>query len=372
MEYKFKQQVFLIMIAAGSLFFVLNFSNLLGGFSTFFGMMSPIFIGLMLAFVFNVPMKHIEHQLERLKVPKQLRRTIAILGVLVMLSAIIVAISWIIVPTLANIVVQLSESINYLITFVVDWTQKSGLLQSSDVERITNFINQSNIVSTVVSFLGGFTTNITGIFSNVFTILMAIFLMLNILASKEHLQYMLMRLLGVILPKRRLNNVRYVGKIVVDTYDKFLMGQLIEAFIIGSLVFISYTIFGLPYAAITGVLSGVLSFLPYIGPFSACMLGAIFIFTVSPIQALISIVVFQGLQLIEGNFIYPRVVGSSIGLPTVLTLAAALIGGNMFGILGMIFFTPLFAVLYRLTKEVVEDREQQLARKEAVNASQED
>lgn len=372
MEQKFKQQVLLIMIAAGSLFFVLNFSNLIGSVSIFLGMLSPVILGLMLAFIFNVPMKHIEHQLQRLKVPKQLRRTIAILGVLVMLSAIIALISWIIVPTLANTVVQLSESINYLVNFVIDWTQKSGILQASDVERITNFINQSNIVSTAVSFLGGFTNNITGIFSNVFTILMAIFLMLNILGSKEHLQHMLMRLLGVILPQRRLNHVRYVGKIVVDTYDKFLMGQLIEAVIIGSLVFVTYSIFGLPYAAITGVLSGVLSFIPYIGPFSACMLGAVFIFTVSPIQALISILVFQVLQLIEGNFIYPRVVGNSIGLPTVLTLAAALIGGNMFGILGMIFFTPLFAVIYRLTKEVVEDRERYLAHKEEQNVRPED
>ena len=160
--------------------------------------------------------------------------------------------------------------------------------------------------------------------------------------------------------EKRFKFIRYIGEITLETYDKFLMGQLIEAMIIGSLVFITYSVFQLPYAAITGVLAGVLSFIPYIGPFSACMLGAVFIFTVSPIQALISIGVFYGLQLIEGNFIYPRVVGNSIGLPTVLTLAAALIGGNSFGILGLIFFTPLCAVIYHLVKELVIKREETL------------
>ena len=360
MEKNFKQQLLLIAVAAMCLFFVLNISHLYTGVNAFLRMMSPIVLGLLMAFIFNVPMKHMEKQLEKIKVPTSFRRGIAILGVLFIFIAIVVAISWIIVPTLAKTVVQLGENFNYLMDFCVNWIQHSGWLQAADVERITGFINQSNIVSSAVSLLGGFTSNITGIFSNVFTILMAVFLMLNILGSKEQLQYLINRLLKVILPENRYELLQYIGKVTLDTYDKFLMGQLIEAMIIGSLVFVTYSVFQLPYAAITGVLAGVLSFIPYIGPFSACMLGAIFIFTVSPIQALISIGVFYGLQLIEGNFIYPRVVGNSIGLPTVLTLAAALIGGNLFGILGLVFFTPFCAVLYHLVKELVIKREEAL------------
>lgn len=372
MDKKLKEQILLILIAAGCLLIVMNMTQIFAGITWVLGAMSSIVLGLILAFIFNVPMKHMENQLERLHVPKVLRRTIAIFGVLVILIAIIVAVSWIIVPTLANTVVQLSSSINYVINVAIEWTQSSGILQTADVERITNFINQSNIVSTAVSFLGGFTTNVTGIVSNVFTILMSIFLMLSILSSKEFLKRISMRVFRVLLPDRQVNHIRYVGKVVLDTYDRFLMGQLIEACIIGTLVFAGYSMMGLPYAAITGVLSGVLSFIPYIGPFSACALGAIFIFTVSPIQALVSIVVFQVLQLIEGNFIYPRVVGGTIGLPTVLTLSAALIGGNLFGIVGMIFFTPMFAVVYRLVKELVEKREATLlVRKEQQDASQE-
>ena len=360
MDKNFKQQLILIAVAAASLFFVLNIKILYAVITTFLGMLSPIILGLLMAFIFNVPMKRMEKQLQKIKVPASFRRGIAILGVLLIFVAIVVAISWIIVPTLANTVVQLGESFNYLMNFCIDWIQHSGWLKTTDIERITGFINQSNIVSSMVSFLGGFTSNVTGIFSNVFAILMAVFLMLNILGSKEQLQYLINRLLKVLLPEKRYERLQYIGKITLKTYDKFLMGQLIESMIIGSLVFVTYSVFQLPYAAITGVLAGVLSFIPYIGPFSACMLGAIFIFTVSPVQALISIGVFYGLQLIEGNFIYPRVVGNSIGLPTVLTLAAALIGGNLFGILGLVFFTPFCAVIYHLVKELVIKREEAL------------
>ena len=202
MEKNFKQQLILIAVAAASLFFVLNISHLYAGVNTFLGMLSPIVLGLLMAFIFNVPMKHMEKQLAKVKVPISFRRGIAILGVLFIFIAIVGAISWIIVPTLANTVVQLGESFNYLMDFCVHWIQHSGWLQATDVERITGFINQSNIVSSVVSLLGGFTTNITGIFSNVFTILMAVFLMLNILGSKEQLQYLITRLLKVILPER--------------------------------------------------------------------------------------------------------------------------------------------------------------------------
>ena len=106
------------------------------------------------------------------------------------------------------------------------------------------------------------------------------------------------RLLQVLLPEKAVKRLSYVGSVIVETYDKFLMGQMIEAVIVGILVFIAYSLTGLPYAALTGVLAGVLSFIPYIGPFSACALGAIFIFTDSPWKALLSIAVFQVVQLI--------------------------------------------------------------------------
>ena len=196
---------------------------------------------------------------------------------------------------------------------------------------------------------------------NAFLIIVFTFLFLS---SKEHLAAMTSRLLKVFLPEKVVIKLTYIGQVALETYDQFLMSQLIEAVIIGVMIAVGYSLFGLPYGVMTGIFAGVLSFIPYVGPMIACILGARFLsFTVSPTQALLSLLLYQVIQLIEGNLIYPKVVGQSIGLPAIFTLAAASIGGNLFGLLGMIFFTPIFAVIYRLVKEFVVAKENQLDKK---------
>ena len=356
-----KDWAVMIGLAAVSLLVVLNFSAILTGISEFFGMMFPLILGMILAFVLNVPMKRIEQGLEKMNFPQKLRRSAAIVSVLLILFLIISLLVWIIAPMIAKTVSQLSDSANHLIEVAADFVKHSNLMQSSEVSQLTDALSQSNVVSSVITFLGGFTTNITGLFSNVFSVIMGIFFMINILASKEMLAQLTLRILNVVLPKDKIEHITYVGEVIVDTYDRFLMGQIIEAGIVGVMIFAAYSLVGLPYAGLVGVLAGVFSFIPYIGPFMACGIGMLFIFTESPIQALISFVVYMVVQTVEDNAIYPMVVGSSVGLPTVLTLAAALIGGNLFGLVGMIFFTPLFAVIYRLVKEWVEKHEQEQA-----------
>lgn len=356
-----KDWAVMIGLAAVSLLVVLNFSAILTGISEFFGMMFPLILGMILAFVLNVPMKRIEQGLEKMNFPQKLRRSAAIVSVLLILFLIISLLVWIIAPMIAKTVSQLSDSANHLIEVAADFVKHSNLMQSSEVSQLTDALSQSNVVSSVITFLGGFTTNITGLFSNVFSVIMGIFFMINILASKEMLARLTLRILNVVLPKDKIEHITYVGEVIVDTYDRFLMGQIIEAGIVGVMIFAAYSLVGLPYAGLVGVLAGVFSFIPYIGPFMACGIGMLFIFTESPIQALISFAVYMVVQTVEDNAIYPMVVGSSVGLPTVLTLAAALIGGNLFGLVGMIFFTPLFAVIYRLVKEWVEKHEQEQA-----------
>lgn len=356
-----KDWAVMIALAAVSLLVVLNFSAILTGISEFFGMMFPLILGMILAFVLNVPMKRIEQVLEKMNFPQKLRRSAAIVSILLILFLIISLLVWIIAPMIAKTVSQLSDSVNHLIEVAADFVKHSKLMQSSEVSQLTESLSQSNIVSSVITFLGGFTTNITGLFSNVFSVIMGIFFMINILASKEMLARLTLRILNVVLPKDKIEHITYVGEVIVDTYGRFLMSQIIEAGIVGVMIFAAYSLVGLPYAGLVGVLAGVFSFIPYIGPFMACGIGMLFIFTESPIQALISFVVFMVVQTVEDNVVYPMVVGSSVGLPTVLTLAAALIGGNLFGLVGMIFFTPLFAVIYRLVKEWVEKHEQEQA-----------
>ena len=330
----------LIVFAALALALVLYIGNIWSGLQSLTSVFSPIILGGVLAFIFNVPMKKLEDLLDKCRVPQKLQRSLALVLEVLILALIMTGIVSIVVPTLTTAVNQLSATIGKVAPQLAKWLQQSGLLSSSQLKDLTKQLQSSDIVNRAISLLGSLTGNISAIFGNFFSVIMSIFLMFAFLSSKEHLQTITSRLLQVSLPEKVVKRLSYVGSVIV-----------------GILVFIAYSLTGLPYAALTGVLAGVLSFIPYIGPFSACALGAIFIFTDSPWKALLSIAVFQVVQLIEGNVIYPRVVGQSVGLPTLFTLAAALIGGNLFGLVGMIFFTPIFAVIYRLVQEFVEEKE---------------
>ncbi|NQJ20941.1 AI-2E family transporter [Streptococcus suis] len=364
MSNSFKEKVILILLAGATLLAVLNWSSIYGAIGVLFGSMNSLLIGSIIAFILNVPMKKIEDQLEKVSFLNKSKRSLAIVGVLIGFVLIVTGLVLIVLPTLMSTVSQLvtvsstaiPKSVNALTTFL----EENGLLAGQLGDQIAGMLDQlknltfiSNLVTPVLS---GLVSNVTGIFSNTMTLVMAFFFTLAILGSKEHLQSMTGKFLQATLPTKTVRVISYIGEVIIDTYDKFLMSQIVEACIIGTLVFVSYSLSGIPYASMAGILSGVLSFVPYIGPFTACLISALFVAVQNPLLALWSVVLFQILQLIEGNVIYPRVVGQSVGLPTLFTLAAALIGGNLFGLLGMVFFTPIFAVVYRLVREWVTSR----------------
>lgn len=361
MRSTFREKLLLIFIAGGTLVTVLNWSDLYGIGEILLKSMESLYWGALISFILNVPMKKLEGLIGKVKFLEKQKRGLAIVGVLAGFVLIVTGLVMIVLPTLVTTVSQLvsvsttaiPKSINSLIAFL----EKYNLLSGSMGDQVNDFLSQLKNLSTVSQFvtpvLSGLVNNVSGIFSNTMTLVMAFFFTLAILGSKEHLQSMTVKLLYATLPERLVKVICYIGEVIVDTYDKFLMSQIVEAVIIGTLVFVSYSLSGIPYANMAGILAGVLSFVPYIGPLSACLISALFVAVQNPLLALWSIVLFQILQLIEGNVIYPRVVGQSVGLPTLFTLAAALIGGNLFGLLGMVFFTPIFAVIYRLVKEWV-------------------
>lgn len=364
MKSSFKEKLLLIGFAALVLLLVLNYSDLYAALMLILSSMNSLFIGALLAFILNVPMKKLEDQLEKVSFLRRSKRSLAIVGVLIGFFFIVTGLVLIVLPTLTETVSQLvtvsRTAVPKAVTSLINFLETKGLLSGQIGEQASQFLGQLkdfSMISTLASnVVAGLVSNVSGIFSNTMTLIMAFFITLAILGSKEELLQMTTKLLQAIFPERVVRRIAYVGEVVVDTYDKFLMSQIVEACIIGVLVFVSYSLSGIPYASMAGILSGVLSFVPYIGPFSACLISALFVAVQNPLLALWSIVLFQLIQLIEGNVIYPRVVGQSVGLPTLFTLAAALIGGNLFGLLGMIFFTPIFAVVYRLTKEWVNKR----------------
>lgn len=355
MKDSMKEKLLLITFAAVVLLAVLNIDDLYALLLVILGSMNSLFVGGLLAFVLNVPMKKLEDLLEKVPFLKKGKRPLALVGVLIGFSLIVTGVVVIVLPTLASTISQLVTVAQEGIPKILYYLNNSGILSDKWVKLLTDYVTRftdwSNVSTYVTGFLSGLVSNVGGIFSNAMTLVMAFFFTLAILTSKEHLQDMTFKLLLAVFPEKVVKKIYYVGEVIIDTYDKFLMSQIVEAVIIGILVFISYSFFGIPFAAMAGILSGVLSFVPYIGPFSACLISALFISVESPLLALGSIVLFQLIQLIEGNVIYPRVVGQSVGLPTLFTLAAALVGGNLFGLLGMVFFTPIFAVVYRLIRE---------------------
>ncbi|WP_105117715.1 AI-2E family transporter [Streptococcus suis] len=364
MNSSFKEKALLILLAGATLLAVLNWDTIYKAVQILLGSMNSLFIGSIIAFILNVPMKKIEDQIEKISFLNKSKRSLAIVGVLIGFALIVTGLVLIVLPTLMSTVSQLvtvsSTAIPKSVNALTSFLEKNGLLAGQLGEQIAGMLDQlknltfiSNLVTPVLS---GLVSNVTGIFSNTMTLVMAFFFTLAILGSKEHLQAMTGKFLQAILPTKTVRVISYIGEVIVDTYDKFLMSQIVEACIIGTLVFVSYSLSGIPYASMAGILAGVLSFVPYIGPFTACLISALFVAVQNPLLALWSIALFQIIQLIEGNVIYPRVVGQSVGLPTLFTLAAALIGGNLFGLLGMVFFTPIFALIYRLVREWVDSR----------------
>lgn len=364
MNSSFKEKALLILLAGATLLAVLNWDTIYKAVQILLGSMNSLFIGSIIAFILNVPMKKIEDQIEKISFLNKSKRSLAIVGVLIGFALIVTGLVLIVLPTLMSTVSQLvtvsSTAIPKSVNALTSFLEKNGLLAGQLGEQIAGMLDQlknltfiSNLVTPILS---GLVSNVTGIFSNTMTLVMAFFFTLAILGSKEHLQSMTSKFLQAILPTKTVRVISYIGEVIVDTYDKFLMSQIVEACIIGTLVFVSYSLSGIPYASMAGILAGVLSFVPYIGPFTACLISALFVAVQNPLLALWSIALFQIIQLIEGNVIYPRVVGQSVGLPTLFTLAAALIGGNLFGLLGMVFFTPIFAVIYRLVREWVDSR----------------
>lgn len=352
---KIKDIYRIIIFAAIMLAIVLNLSSILSGIKTFISMINSIIIGAILAFILNVPMKRIEDLLDKLGL-KKFKRTLAILSTLILVILILVTCMLVIIPNLTKTFSGLVEVATKFYLQVESILRDSEFLNQDIANTIIRQMQTFISMDKIVDILMNITLNASAIFSNFFSIFLGIFFMINFLVSKEHLMSMCIKLMKVFLSDKIIEKICYVGRVSVETYDKFLLSKIIEAFIIGIMIAVSYTVLGLPYGVMVGVLAGVLSFIPYVGSMSAMLIGALFIFVDSPIKAVFSIVVFNIIQFIEDNIVYPRVVGQSVGLPAIFTLAAAGIGGGLFGILGMVFFTPIFAVIYRLVKEFVYSR----------------
>ena len=363
-----------------------NFGSVIRFFQDIGGLLLPIIGGMIVAFVLNVPVKGFETLYSRLfrKINFQPKNgplvMLSLLSTLACIVLIVILVSTMVVPQLISSVrsvyltiqTRSPQWIAFLSEYGFDTTWITKQLSSLSLSQI----DVEHIVQNVLTGAGNFLSSALGIATSTISIIVNCFfslvIALYILLSKKTLGRQCKKLLYVHVRKPIADCIYHVATLISKTYSKFLSGQCIEAIILGVLIFISFMIFRIPYAVLIAVLTGVLSFIPYIGAFFACFIGAVLVLMVNPLQALLSIIVYQVVQFIENQFIYPHVVGGSVGLAPLWTLVAVLIGGNLFGILGMIFFIPLVAVLYQLVKEYTNKKQamQQAAAAAAANAAQ--
>lgn len=333
-----------------------------------FGILFPFILGGAIAFVLNVPMSFIERHLfpeerrEKSKGMKKLARPVSMLIVLFAVTAVIGLVMFVVLPQLASTFAGLGKSIQAFIPQVQEWADQ--LFHNND--EIMNWVNSlefdwNKIMNAVIDFfrngagsvLNSTLTAARSIVSGLTTFFISFVFAVYILLQKEKLSVQAKKVLFAFARKGRAEATLEVLALTYNTFSSFLTGQCVEAVILGSMFVVTMTILKLPYALLVGILIAFTALIPIFGAFIGCVVGAFLIFMVDPVKALIFIVMFLVLQQIEGNLIYPHVVGSSVGLPSIWVLAAVTIGGNLLGIVGMLIFIPLVSVVYALFREIV-------------------
>lgn len=330
----------------------------------------PLIIGCVAAYLINILMSFYEKHYFRKKTGRfveKSRRPVCLLAAIITLIAIVALVIVLVVPELVSCVELLLNETPGAIERAFDWIRGNEWL-AKELENLEINIDWRNriseIINTVTSGLGNVVGFVAGTLSSVFstasTIIIGILFAVYILSSKERLGRQMDRLLKAYTPAKWYHKVEHVFGVLDDCFHRFIVGQCIEALILGGLCAVGMLIFQLPYATMVGAFIAFTALIPIAGAYIGAGVGAFMILTVSPVKALIFLVYILLLQQFEGNVIYPRVVGSSIGLPGIWVLAAITIGGGLMGVVGMLVAVPLAAAIYRLLKEDVSRRENEL------------
>lgn len=333
------------------------------------GISIPFFIGGAIAFVLNVPMRAIEkrmfnNKVIKDKVPKKLARPISLVISIIILVIIIAGVINIVVPQLVATFYSIRNNIYSFIPKAVEFVKDvfksdeaaSYIEQFKNLDWQTIFNYMGNFLKSGGSVLNSTIGVVTTIFSTTVNIVIGFIFAIYILLQKEKLSVQAIKVLFALIPKNYAEMVLNVAKLSYKTFSNFVTGQCLEACILGFMFFIVLSICGMPYSLLIGVLIAFTALIPIVGAFIGCFISALLILMISPIQALIFIIIFLIIQQIEGNLIYPHVVGSSVGLPSIWVLVAVTMGGNLFGIIGMLVFIPLSSILYTLFRQWVNKR----------------
>ena len=375
---KIKQIKNLMVLAAFLILAVIYSEKLFFGILFLAGILKPFFYGGAVAFVLNIPMKWIEEKLlGRLegKRVKKLKRPLSIVFSLMLIALVLAAVVGMVLPQMGATVSEIGKKIPAFMeqmTLEFERLAEKESVLSDWAERLESAeIKWDEVLENVVHFLKngagdmlGSTVSMAGsIISGVVGMVIAFVFALYILAQKERLADQGRRVLSAYLPARTGDKILEICSLLYKNFSSFITGQCLEAVILGTMFVVFMSIFRMPYALVVGVLIAVTSLVPIVGAFIGCAVGIFLILINDPVQALWFAVLFLVLQQIEGNLIYPKVVGNSVGLPSIWVLMAVSVGGSLFGVVGMLVFIPLLSTGYALLRDSVNKRNDLKGRK---------
>ena len=344
-----------------------KFDMVLGVLKTIWGIIFPFILGGAIAFLTNVPMSFLEKKIfenvkKKNKIVRKLKRPISLILTIVLVVGVIALVMFGVIPQLTRTMGTLVTSINDFIPQMQSWIGEFF----HNNQEIMNLVDQiefdpDQAIKWGISLLGNGAGNmmnttmsaVGSIVSGVATFFIAFSFACYILFQKEKLHIQIRKVFFAFLPRQKADTFLKVCSLTYRTFANFLAGQCLEAVILGSMFVVTLSILRMPYALLIGILIAFTALIPIFGAFIGCAVGSFLIFMVNPQQAILFVIVFLVLQQIEGNLIYPHVVGESVGLPSIWVLAAVTIGGNLMGIVGMLVFIPLLSVLYTIFREFV-------------------
>ncbi len=360
-----KRILLLVAISLGMVWLMLRIELLPSFIGRFFNFFSPLWIGIGIAYVINLPMRFLERKIfgKPWKQGDQLRlrikRPVSLVFAFLIILGVLTGIVFLVLPDLTNTIVSFTQQLPGTIRDVQAWFEEltssnpalheflagSNITVNDLIQRFINWLNNtmSEIASQAFSW-------ITGVISSFMNFFFGLVFALYFLVQKEKLGSQMKRLAYAGLPEGFVDRVLQLGKLVNSVFSRFIGGQGLEALILGALVFVGMQIFRFPYPLTISVLVIIGALIPVFGAFVAGILGAVLISVESPIQALWFIIMLIIIQQIEGNFIYPRVVGKSVGLPSVWVLFAVTFGSKLFGFMGLVFGVPGLSVIYVLLR----------------------
>lgn len=332
------------------------------------GFLFPFIIGFGIAFILNIPMKFIEHHLfgkalkQEKKTAQKLARPVSLVLSICFVICIIVIVMLVVVPelgaTFVNIAKKIEENIPVFQKWidnvfgnnpeVVKWAQSLDIEPGKIIDSVLGVLKNgvNNIVSSTVSIT-------MGLLTTAMNVSIGFVFACYVLLQKEKLLQQIKKAMYAMFPEKPVRYLTHVWNLANRIFSSFITGQCIEAVILGSMFFVSMTILHFPYAMLVGVLISFTALIPLFGGIIGCWVAFFLILMISPVKAVLFLGLFLILQQIEGNLIYPHVVGGSVGLPSIWVLVAVTLGGSLMGIAGMLIFIPTVSVIYTLFREWV-------------------